>query len=121
MRSRNGRISPFMSSLHEMGYKTPFPGCKNRYFLDFRLNYLNIRIFTFFCMSNGLPMDLKARNFFGIRKMSWNDGKIECKKMQSRVLNLILSQRHEDLHADRIVQNVAENRKTIWTLAFYKL
>ena len=38
--------------------------------------------------------------------------------MQSRVLNLILSQRHEDLHADRIVQNVAENRKTILTLAF---
>ena len=64
-------------------------------------------------------MDLKARNFFGIRKMSWNDGKIECKKMQSRVGNLILSQRHEDLHADRIVQNVAENRKTILTLAFY--
>ena len=50
--------------------------------------------------------------------MSWNDGKIECKKMQSRVLNLILSQGHEDLHADRIVQNVAENRKTILTLAF---
>ena len=66
-------------------------------------------------------MDLKARNFFGIRKISWNDAKIECKKMQSRVLNLILSQRHEDLHADRIVQNVAENRKTIVTLAFYKL
>ena len=64
-------------------------------------------------------MDLKARNFFEIRKMSWNDGKIECKKMQSRVLNLILSQRHEDLHADRIVENVAENRKTILTLAFY--
>ena len=64
-------------------------------------------------------MDLKARNFFGIRKISWNDAKIECKKMQSRVGNLILSQRHEDLHADRIVQNVAENRKTILALAFY--
>ena len=66
-------------------------------------------------------MDLKGHNFFGIREMSWNHGKIYCKKMQSRVLNLILSQGHEDLHADRIVQNVAENRKTIWTLDFDEL
>ena len=67
-----------------------------------------------------LPMDLKVHLFLEFGRCLGITERLNV-KVQSRILNLILSQGHEDLHADRIVQNVAENRKTILTLAFYKL